>query len=405
MAVISKSRIIGGIEIGTAKVSVLIGEITNGRSLSIIGMGQCSSRGVIKGDVVDFKAASDCAHAAILAAEKRAGVRIEGVYLAQSGGHLAGFKNDAKVTVSAADNRVGFEDIERVKELAKEKQLPPERTIIHHIRRPYRLDGRLEPNPVYLEGRELEVGYWTVHGQAGKVSDHIHVINGFSLHVDDIILSSLASGIMVTAQEERNLGALVLDIGRGTTDYALYRDGHCHMAGVIPVGGDHLTNDLSVGLRLTGSQAETLKLRFGSALLQCKDKAERVWLNGDLSIGDRQVSRRSIEKILSLRVNELFDVVRRTLGPAFVADRLGAGVILTGGTSRLPMIDRAAQEVFKVPVRLGENPHWAHDEVKQPEYSTVLGLLNYGLNFQGESKPAPTPKKKVFRFLSNLVGA
>ncbi len=401
----SKSRIIGAIEIGTAKVSVLIGEITDGRSLSIIGMGQCSSRGVIKGDVVDFKAASDCTHAAILAAEKRAGVRIEGVYLAQSGGHLAGFRNEAKATVSAVDNRVSHEDIERVKELAKEKQLPPERTIIHHIRQPFRLDGRLEPNPVYLEGRQLEVGYWTVHGQATKVSDHIHVVNGFSLHVDDIILSSLASGIMVTSPEDRQHGALVLDIGRGTTDYALYQDGHCRMAGVIPVGGDHLTNDLTVGLRLTASQAETLKLRFGSALLQCKDKGERVWLNGDLSIGDRQVSRQSIEKILSLRVSELFDVVRRSLGANFAPEKLGAGVVLTGGTSRLPMIDRSAQEVFKIPVRLGENPHWAHDDLKQPEYSTVLGLLNYGLNFQGESKPAPTPRKNVFRFLTHLVGA
>ncbi|MEZ5276409.1 MAG: cell division protein FtsA [Opitutaceae bacterium] len=405
MAVMSKSRIIGAIEIGTAKVAVLVGEITNGRSLSIIGMGQCSSRGVVKGEIVDFAAATDCAHAAILAAEKRAGVRIDGVYLAQTGGHLAGFMSEEGVTVSAADNRVGHEDIERVKSLAKEKQLPPERTIIHHIRRPFRLDGRIEPNPLYLEGKRLEVGYWTVHGQASKVSDHIHVINGFSLHVDDIILSSLASGVMVTTQEERNHGVLVLDIGRGTTDYALYQDGHCHVAGVVPVGGDHLTNDLSVGLRLTSSQAETLKLRFGSAVLQCRDRTERVWLNGNLSIGDRQVSRHSIERILSLRVSELFEVVRRSLGSNFVSENLGAGVVLTGGTSRLPMIDRAAQEVFKIPVRLGENPGM-HDEVKQPEYSTVLGLLNYGLNFQGENDAPPTRKRGgVFGRILNLVGA
>jgi cell division protein FtsA len=405
MAVMSKSRIIGAIEIGTAKVAVLIGEITDNRSLSIVGMGQCSSRGVIKGEVVDFKAASDCAHAAILEAENRAGVRIEGVYLAQSGGHLRGFKHEATVTVSAADNRVDYEDVERVKNLAKEKQIPPERTIIHHIRRPFHLDGRLERNPVHLEGRRLDVGYWTVHGHASKVSDHIHVINGFSLHVDDIILSSLASGVMVTSQEERQHGVLVLDIGQGTTDFALYQEGHCYVAGVIPVGGDHLTNDLSIGLRLTASQAETLKLRFGSGVLQCRDRSERVWLNGDLSIGDRQVSLFSIERILALRVTELFEVVRKALGANFIPENLGAGVVLAGGTSRLPMIDSAAQDVFKVAVRVGENPGWVHEELKQPEYATVLGLLNYGLNFQGENDPEPVRKNGLLGIFKILVGA
>jgi cell division protein FtsA len=405
MAVMSKSRIIGAIEIGTAKVAVLIGEITDGRSLSIVGMGKCSSRGVIKGEVVDFKAASDCAHAAILEAEKRAGVRIEGVYLAQTGGHLAGFRNEASVTVSAADNRVDYDDIERVKSLAKEKQIAPERTIIHHIRRPFRIDGRLERSPLHLAGRKLEVGYWTVHGDASKVSDHIHVINGFSLHVDDIILSSLASGVMVTTSEERQHGVLVLDIGRGTTDYAFYQEGHCYFAGVVPVGGDHLTNDLSIGLRLTTSQAEALKVRFGCAVQRCKDRGERVWLNGDLSIGDRQVSRCSIEKILALRVAENFEVVRKELGTNFVEENLGGGVVLAGGTSRLPMIDRAARDVFKVPVRLGAYPGWANEELKQPEYATVLGLLNYGLNFLGDNDPEPVRKGGLLGIFKTLVGA
>ncbi|MBL4575404.1 MAG: cell division protein FtsA, partial [Opitutaceae bacterium] len=266
-----RSKIIGAIEIGTAKVTVLIGEITNGRSLNIIGMGSSSSNGIIKGDVVDFKASSDCTHAAILAAEEQAGVRIEGVYLAQTGAHLSGFYNEASVTVSSADNRVDFDDIERVKSLAKGKQVSADRTVIHHIRQPFRLDGRIEQNPEYMEGKKLEVGYWTVHGQASKVSDHIHIVNGFSLHVDDIILSSIASGVIMSSREERKHGVLIVDIGRGTTDYSLYYDGHCHVAGVLPIGGDHFTNDLSVGLRLPTNQAENLKVRSGNAMVLVQD--------------------------------------------------------------------------------------------------------------------------------------
>ncbi len=379
-----KSKIIGAIEIGTAKVSVLIGEITNGRSLNIIGMGSCSSGGVIKGDVVDFKAASDCTHAAILSAEEQAGVRIEGVYLAQTGAHLSGFYNEAGVTVSSADNRVDFDDIERVKSLAKAKQVTEDRTVIHHIRRPFRLDGRIEQNPEYMEGKKLEVGYWTVHGQASKVSDHIHIVNGFSLHVDDIILSSIASGVIMSSPEERAHGTLVVDLGRGTTDYALYYDGHCYVAGVIPIGGDHFTNDLSVGLRLTTNQAESLKVRSGKAMVKAQDKTEKTWLNGDLGIGDRQVSQKAIEQILSARASELFEILKKSLGNHLRPELLGSGIVLTGGSSRLPLIDEVSSQVMGASTRIGECPRWVMEELAVPEFSTVLGLLNYGLSYHGE---------------------
>ena len=371
-----RSKIIGAIEIGTAKVTVLIGEITNGRSLNIIGMGSSSSNGIIKGDVVDFKASSDCTHAAILAAEEQAGVRIEGVYLAQTGAHLSGFYNEASVTVSSADNRVDFDDIERVKSLAKGKQVSADRTVIHHIRQPFRLDGRIEQNPEYMEGKKLEVGYWTVHGQASKVSDHIHIVNGFSLHVDDIILSSIASGVIMSSREERKHGVLIVDIGRGTTDYSLYYDGHCHVAGVLPIGGDHFTNDLSVGLRLPTNQAENLKVRSGNAMVLVQDKKEKTWLNGDLAIGDRQISQKAIEQILSARTVELFEILKKTLGNQFKPESLGNGIVLTGGASRLPGIDEVASQVLGVPARTGESPAWVMEELSEPEFSTVLGLLN-----------------------------
>ncbi|MBL9203926.1 MAG: cell division protein FtsA, partial [Opitutaceae bacterium] len=182
---ISRTKYIGAVEIGTAKVSVLIGELTNNRSLSIVGMGECASRGVIKGSVFDFKAASDSAHSALLEAERSAGIRVDEVYLAQTGGHLDGFSSDASVQVSAANNMVSDFDIDAVCNIARTKQLPEGRMVVQRLRRPFRLDGRLVPDPDSLVGRELQVSYFVVHGQENRIADNIHVIRGFNVRVSE----------------------------------------------------------------------------------------------------------------------------------------------------------------------------------------------------------------------------
>jgi cell division protein FtsA len=380
-----------------------VGELTRGRTLNIIGIGSCHSRGVIKGSVVDYKEASTCTHAAIRAAEERAGAPVEVVYLAQTGAHLEGFYNEAAVNVNAADNCVSALDIDTVCRLAKAKELPEGRAVVHHIRRPFRLDGRLVPDPEHLVGQRLEAGYWTVHGNEAKIGDHIHVITGFNLRVEELILSSLAAGKMVTTPEERQNGVLVLDIGCGTTDFVLYHDGVAYHTGVVPVGGDHFTNDLSLGLRLTRGQAETLKLRYGSATARAKDKHEKVWLNGDFSIGDRQFPRQSIEQITSSRARELLEVVRKKLGPAFVPEQTPVGVILTGGGAKLPGIDEAASKVFGVPGRLGGPPSWVSDELRDPGFSTALGLLYFGLSAQAERAPGTRRSGGIFQSLKRIL--
>lgn len=382
---ISKSKFIGAVDIGTSKVTVLVGELTNGRSLHIIGLGKFPSRGVIKGGVSDFKAASDATHRALLEAEKRAGVRIDEVYLAQTGGHIDGFYNEASVNVSAADNMVSQLDIDTVCKLAMSKNLPAGRIVVHHLRRPFRLDGRLVPEPEHLVGRRLEAAYWTVHGDENKVADQMHVIRGFNIHVSELVLGGIAAGTILTTAEDRQNGALVIDIGAGTTDYALYRDGCVQVAGVVPVGGSHLTNDLALGLRLTEGQADKLKHLYGRAVVATKDKAEKVWLNGDYAIGDRQFSRQTIEQITSVRAWEIFEVVRKKLGPAYTPESTHAGVFITGGTAKLPAIDEAASRVFGTHSRLAEAPSWVHEDLRDPGYSTVLGLLHHGLNARAET--------------------
>lgn len=380
--IVYRSKVIAGIEIGTSKISVLLGEIVEGRSLNIIGLGQSSSKGVLKGDIVDFHDASDCVHAAILSAEDQAGVKIDGVYLAVSGSDIEGFPSEASVNVTSRERRVSMEEIQQVSSLAKGRDLPEERAVIHHLKRPYRLDNRAVETPLNLEGDRLEASYWTVHGNARKIGDAIHIINGFNLHVDDVVLSALASGSVVASDEEKKNGCLVIDIGQGATDYAVYQDGKCVMAGSLPIGGDHISNDLSIGLRMRLKQAESLKHRYGTAVVEHKNKTEKVWLNNDFEIGDRPIPLWSIEKIVELRMTEIFEVIQKKLGAYGRRERLSGGLVLCGGGASLRRVDDCAESVFGVQARIGDNGTMASGELRESQYSVVLGLLKYGLQYQ-----------------------
>jgi cell division protein FtsA len=401
----SKTTFIGAVEIGTSKVTALVGEYT-GREVVIIGCGECSSRGVIKGSVVDYRAATECTHSALEIAEKDANERVDHVYLAQTGGHLEGFYNEASVNVKAADNMIEMEDIRTVCDLAKAKDLPLGRMVVHNIRRPFRVDGRLVPtSPENLVGQRLEVGYWTVHGQEQRLADNIHVIRGFNLEVRELVLSSLASGHMVTTLEERQNGVLAIDIGAGTTDYVLYRNGAPHTTGVVAVGGGHFTNDISIGLRLTEGQAEKLKVRFGRAVVQARDKGEKVWLDGNFAIGDRQFCRHAIESVTSARAWELLEVVKKKLGHAFSPDNCAGGVVLTGGAAKLPALVECAAKVFATPARLGEAPSWVNENLRDPGYHTALGILYYGVSSLTDNASATRRKGGFLRNVSRLFAS
>jgi cell division protein FtsA len=202
------------------------------------------------------------------------------------------------------------------------------------------------------------------------------------------VLASLASGHMVTTAEERQHGVLAIDIGAGTTDFVLYRDGAPHTTGVVSVGGTHFTNDLSIGLRLTDGQAEKLKLRYGRANVQTRDKAQKVWLDGNFAIGDRQFPQQAIEHITSARAWELLEVVKKKLGNAFSPETCASGVVLTGGTAKLAGLADAAAKVFGVPAHLGETPSWVSENTRDPGYHTALGLLYYGVSAQAEKVTA-----------------
>lgn len=400
------SKIIAGVEIGTSKVVVLIGEVVPGHGLNIIGMGQSSSVGMRKGEIEDLQAVSDCTHAAILSAEKSAGSQIQHVYLSKSGPSLCGMSSQGVTSVNSPDNVVSKDDAQRACENAKSKALAPGRIYVHHMRTAYRVDGQLMQQPVGQMGSKLEALYWHVHADERAVSNHIHVINGFGLDVDDMIVSSIASGSILTTETEKRQGVLVVDIGSGTTDYALYREGRVVRTGVISVGGDHLTNDLSLGLRISPKMGESIKLRYAKAIVDKEDKDDSVLLHGDLTIGDRPIPRVSIYKIAHSRMEELFMILKNRLGSILSTQNLPGGVVLTGGSSRLPGIDQLAEETMGVSARLGGSPAWVtKKDLREPEYACSLGLLYYGYYGQQTEEDSFTSQKQRSKgWVRQLVG-
>ena len=380
-------RVVAALEVGSSRMRALVGEVFPDLSLNIIGRAEIDSVGLAKGRVQNFRQASDRLGELVEQAESGAGVTIDSVYLALAGSHLEGASHPAVTRVRDPSNRVSRRDLERVDREAKAKELSPGRVYIHFIRNSYRLDGRRVEDPVGMTAEEVGVSYWLLHGAEKAVSEHIHLVNSQSLKVEDVIVSSVASACMVASAEEKRTGCLTLDIGAGTTDYALYEHGSIVRTGSIPVGGQHLTNDLAVGLRLRPAAAEELKCEMAAALSGPEDRGQILHLYGDLTIGDKAIYAASLNRIVEVRLEELFELIRDECGGSRLREQ-SAGALLTGGTARLAGIDKLAERVLGIPARVASPPDWVAEELGGPESSTVLGVLHYALEAEAERQAA-----------------
>ncbi|MEC8866852.1 MAG: cell division protein FtsA, partial [Verrucomicrobiota bacterium] len=263
------------------------------------------------------------------------------------------------------------------------------------------LDEKVVEDPVGLIGKKIDVGYWSIDGDDQAIRSALHVISNYSLEVDDLILSSIASATMVAGPDLRRAGSLVIDLGAGVTDLVLYHQGYVAYTGVIPVGGDHVTGDLSMGLRILEPYAEKLKIEHGKASPDPSDDEEDVWIIGNKTIGDRSVSRKAISDVIHVRVVELFEIIRKELGSLLDANELKGGILLTGGGSQMPGIEQVAGKVLGLPVRKAGFPPGIEPELAQPENATVLGLLHYGL--QDHSLPGQKKDQEQTGFLEKLA--
>src|SRR5438093_2718760 len=331
------SPVIVGLEIGTSKICAVVGEVNPDSSgLSIIGVGQARSRGVRKGEMVDSALAAEDVRNAVVEAEQMADVEVRSVYLGVTGGHLRGFKNRGVHPVVSADREISEEDVQDVIKNAKAINLPAENHVVHVIRQHFRVDGQDGiQNPVGMLGAKVEVDVHVVHGNFNRLQNPIRAVKSLQLEVEDIVFSGLASALALLSNEQKELGALVIDIGGGTTEYVLCAGGIVKHTGLLAVGGDHLSNDLAYGLKVPLSRAEQLKIEFGSALADPSLKGRTVNLTNSHGLAERPVNLEHLRRIMSLRLEEIFQLIAQEIGPSGLLDHLRAGIVLCGGGARI----------------------------------------------------------------------
>ena len=398
------SKILGAVEIGTHKAKAMVGVLSPTGDLKVVAASSVRNEGVRKGEIVDYRKAASAVHAALEDAEKKAEAKIDEIYLAQTGSHLRGTQLRGSSSTAASDNRVEFSDVERASEEAKLKQSEEGRSFVHHVRSPILLDDRIVEDPVSMFGSSIEVGYWAIDGDDNAIQESYDIVHGYGrLDITELFVSSVASGAIVAGADLQHSGVLVVDIGAGVTDYVLYRHGHIAATGVVCVGGDHISGDLSMGLRILEPYAEDIKIEHGKATVDESDAKEDVWLIGNKTIGDRTVSRKSICQVINARVVELFEIIAKEIGSLLDPDVVASGILLTGGGSLLPGIDRVAENVLGLRAEKASFPSGIEGELADPGNATVLGLLHYGL----KDNPIPAERngsQGLLKKLGHLVG-
>jgi len=376
-----ESSIIVGLEIGTSKICAVVGEQGADGALNIVGLGQARSRGVRKGEIADAALVEEDVRNAIVEAEKMADVEIRSVYLGVSGAHIRGFNNRGVHPVVSADREISRDDVGDVVKNAKAINLPAENTIIHAVRQHFLVDGHGGiTDPVGMLGARIEVDMHVVHGNTNRLQNAIRLVKGLQLKVEEIVSSGLASSLALLTSDQKELGALVIDIGAGTTDYVVYADGVIKHTGVLAVGGDHVSNDLGHGLKVPLSRAEKLKLEHGSALVDEAMIGRTLTLTNEHGLPLKTVNVEHLQRIMSLRLEELFQIIAADLESASLVDYLRAGVFLCGGGARVPQVAALAERILQMPVSIGQTNSISglKSALDQPEFVTAIGLAKFG---------------------------
>jgi cell division protein FtsA len=375
------SNIVVGLEIGTSKICVVVGEQTAEGAVNIIGLGQSPSNGVRKGEICDPEKVEQELRAAVFEAEQMADVEIRSVYLGVSGGHIRGFNNRGMHPVVSADREISEDDVKDVIKNAKAINLPAENTVVHAVRQHFFVDGHDGvTNPVGMLGARLEVDMHVIHGHANRLQNAIRLVRGTQLEVDEIVFNGIASSLALLTPDQKEMGALVIDIGGGTTEYVVYSDGVIKHCGVLAVGGDHVSNDLAYGLKVPLSRAEKLKREFGSALVTEAARGQQVNITNELGLALKSVNVEHLQRIMSLRLEEIFEIILREIEQAGLTDYLRSGVFLCGGSSRVPGLDKLAERVFQMTVTAGHanTIGGLTAALDQPEFAAGIGLVKFG---------------------------
>ncbi|MBI5774321.1 MAG: cell division protein FtsA [Verrucomicrobia bacterium] len=373
--------IIAGLEIGTSKVCAVVGEENESGALTIIGLGQAPSRGVRKGEIVDFELAAEDIRTAVAEAEQMADVEIRRVYLGVTGSHLRGLNNRGYHPVASVDREITADDVQDVMRNAKAVSLPPDHSVVHTVRQHFLVDGQGGiQNPVGMLGARVEVDVHVIHGVRNRLQNALRTVKGLQIEVEEVCFNGLASAMAVLNSEHKELGALVIDLGAGATEYVVHANGIVKHSGVIAVGGDHISNDLALGLKVSLGRAEQLKIEHGNAIHDDGVRGQTLTLNSPSGLIEKTINLEHLRRIMAARVEETFELIAQALEKEGFSDCLRAGVFLCGGGAHIPRIKELAGEIFDLPVSLATAGSLSGTTaaLDQPEFCTGIGLVKFG---------------------------
>ncbi len=375
---VDKSMIVG-LDIGTSKITAIVGEVNEENQLEIIGIGSHPSRGLKKGVVVNIESTVQSIQRCVEEAELMAGCQIHSVYAGIAGSHIRSMNSHGIVAIK--DREVSPGDVERVIDAARAVAIPADQRVLHVMPQEFVIDQQEGiREPIGMSGVRLEAKVHLVTGAESAAQNIIKCVRRCGLEVDDIILEQLASSYSVLTDDEKELGICLVDIGGGTTDVAVFTEGAIKHTAVIPIAGDQVTNDIAVAMRTPTQYAEEIKIKYACALRQLANPDDTIEVP---SVGDREprrLSRQTLAEVVEPRYEELLSLVHAELRRSGFEDLVAAGVVLTGGSSKMEGVVDLAEEVFHMPVRLGLPQHITGlvDVVRNPIHATGVGLLLFG---------------------------
>lgn len=400
MAKKSERNIITGLDIGTSKVVALVGEVSADGTIELIGIGRHPSRGLKRGVVVDIEATVNSIQRAVQEAELMAGCEVRTVYTGIAGSHIRSLNSHGIVAIR--DSEVSQADVERVIDAAKAVAIPADQKILHILPQEFIIDNQGSiREPVGMAGVRLEARVHIVTGSVSAAQNIAKCVRRCGLEVRDIILEQLASSHAVLTEDEKELGVCLVDIGGGTTDIAIFYEGAIQYTAVIPIAGDQVTNDIAMALRTPTKSAEAIKLSYGCAMAELASENQMIEVLSVNERLDRKVSVKALADVVSARYEELFSLVRNELRRSGFEELIAAGIVLTGGASKVNGAIELAEMCFEMPVRHGSAQQIAGlaEATANPSLATGVGLLLHGFQQQyegGYNVPVLTDGKNMW---------
>ncbi len=386
-------RTVVALDIGTTKISALVAEVgSDSDFLRIVGVGTVPSKGIRKGAVVNVGEVSGAITEALNRAERTSGYEIASAYVGLAGAHISAVNSRGVVAISRGERGVRPVDIERALEAARAIDIPHNREILHIIPRGFTVDGDDGVrDPLGMQAYRLEVEAHIVTGATSSIQNLVKCVQQAGIQIDALVLEPLASGEGTLTDIEREMGVVLVDIGGGTTDIAIFIEGSIWHTVVLPTGGEQLTNDIAVGLRTPFSAAEEIKIKYGHAVPQTVMPEETIKVNMFGEDGYQHVSRQFLAEIIEARAEEIFEMILKEIKRSGYDGLLPAGIVLCGGTAELPGLRDLAREVIGLPARIGEpqNLTGLVDTLQSPAFATTVGLLQWGLKHD-----APPPMRQ-----------